>query len=586
MSRTNIILDFMDPENRILYGSYTNLRPDEHVRLLKEGLNLAAFICEDFCILPPCAIMQCRIARQALMESQYYFDEGIIKFPLRESSLDIFFEKKRKNYALDKTDGDYSEFFAEGGPAFLREHATEIIKRETKIGEAIAAMVEAMPFNHSLWHNLYNKYPISVLEQIQSAPRELIENDEAISVKAIKRLRKLEEYQDIDFQIGRILQNKYFYAYIYEYKANLISDIPPKTTDFLIEHFGPAYEYSYWRFLLKALGLLNLILKSGSRTIVQLRDIPGCYDFVNSAIALGDSVSSVKAAKQLLSAVTGNMRQKLSKTVFKALPPVPDNQELSLDSIEQLASLFWVFMESFREVSENKQPTKQSWSSETISRSAGEKKIEELKQQLIPCDLKKPFIFIGYTHKDMEETVYKDCILLGKMGVNYWVDNANMHGCNQNSEGWKTVVKEALSACGIYIPYVSPLFFDSRPCCEEVKNFFDLNKDAGILILLKNGFTADEIITKILTYDNILQGEDANNMMKLFKASAHPSTHQTPYIIDQLYRHCAHTHFEHYICDSLFYNTFLHHGIINRERFPNYQSWHNAGCVAMEEVSL
>jgi hypothetical protein len=186
----------------------------------------------------------------------------------------------------------------------------------------------------------------------------------------------------------------------------------------------------------------------------------------------------------------------------------------------------------------------------------------------------------------MEETVYKDCILLGKMGVNYWVDNANMHGCNQNSEGWKTVVKEALSACGIYIPYVSPLFFDSRPCCEEVKNFFDLNKDAGILILLKNGFTADEIITKILTYDNILQGEDANNMMKLFKASAHPSTHQTPYIIDQLYRHCAHTHFEHYICDSLFYNTFLHHGIINRERFPNYQSWHNAGCVAMEEVSL
>ena len=39
--RSNIILDFMDPENRILYGSYKNLSETEHVRLLKEGLNLA-----------------------------------------------------------------------------------------------------------------------------------------------------------------------------------------------------------------------------------------------------------------------------------------------------------------------------------------------------------------------------------------------------------------------------------------------------------------------------------------------------------------------------------------------------------------
>lgn len=586
MSRTNIILDFIDPENRILYGSYKNLHPDKHVRLLKEGLNLAAFICDDFCILPPSAIMQCRIARRALMESQSYFDEGIIKFPLRESSLDIFFEKKRKNYALDKTDGDYKEFFAEGGPAFLREHATEIIRRETKIGEAIAAMVEATPFDHPLWDNLYNKYPISVLEKIQSAPRELIENDEAISVKAIKRLRKLDGYKDIDFEIGRILQNKYFYAYIYEYKANLISDIPPKTTDFMIEHFGPAYEYSYWRFLLKSLGLLNLILKSNSRTIVQLRDIPSCNDFVNSAIALGNSVSSVNVAKQLISTVTRDMRQELDRTAFTALQPVPDERELSYDSIGEVDGLFFEFTESFQKVIEGKQSTKRSQSSETIICSTDKEKIEEMKRQLLPCKLEKPFIFMGYNRTDMEETVYKDCILLGKMGVNYWVDNANMHGCNQNSEGWKTVINEALAKCKIYIPYVSPLFFDSRPCCEEVKNFFALNKKAGILILLKNGFTTDEIITKILTYDNILQGDDANNMIKLFKASASPSSHQSPYSIDQIYRHCEHTHFEHYIRDSLFYNTFLHHGIIDCKRFPDYQSWYDTGRAMMNEVSL
>lgn len=584
MNRSNIILDFIDPENRILYGSYKNLEPTEHVRLLKEGLNLAAFICDDFCILPPCAIMQCRIARQALMESPYYFDEGIVKFPLRESSLDVFFEKKKQNYALDQTDEDYSEFFAEGGPTFLREHATGIIKRETKIGAAIAAMIEATPFDHPLWQNLSQNHPLSVLEKIQTAPRELVEHNEAISVKAIKRLRNLDGYKDIDFQIGRILQNKYFYAYIYEYGAKIISEVPIKTTDFLMEHFGPAYEYSYWRFLLKSLGLADLILKSGSKTVVQLRNTPGCFEFVNAAIALGSSVSTVTQAKKVLAGVMTDVRRTLGKRVLTSFRSVADDDELTMEELEQISEMF----DSFAESVENAEPNNKSPVEpvKRIVQPADPEEVERLKQQLTPCDFSKPFVFIGYNRADMELTVYKDCILLEKMGINYWVDNANMHGCNQESEGWKTVINEALSSCSIYIPYVSPSFFDSRPCCEEVKNFYRLNNDAGILILLKHGFSPDEIITKILTYDNILQGEDANNMIKLFKANASPSGHTTPYSIDQIYRHCTNGYFVHYIQDSLFYNTFRHYGIIDSARFPDYQSWREMGLNLIRGFSL
>ena len=574
MNRSNIILDFFDPENRILYGSYKNLAPDEHVRLLKEGLNLASFICDDFCILPPCAIMQCRIARRALMESPYYFDEGIVRFPLRESSLDVFIEKKKRNYALDKADNDYSEFFAEDGPAFLRNHAAGIIKRETKVGVAIAAMVESMPFTHPLWRNLRQNYPLSVLEKIQSAPRELIERGEAISVKAIKRLRNLDGYKDIDFQIGRILQNKYFYAYIFEYGAKIISEIPIKTTDFLIEHFGPAYEYSYWRFLLKSLGLADLILKSGSKTVVQLRNTPGCFEFVNAAISLGCSFSTITQAKKALAGVITDARRMLGKRMFTSLRPVADDDELTMEALEQISALFYSFAESCG----NTEPDNKNCVEyvQHIQPVASEE-CERLKQQLTPCDSSKPFVFISYNHADMELTVYKDCILLEKMGINYWVDNANMHGCNQDSAGWKTVINEALSTCNIYIPYVSPAFFDSRPCCEEVRTFYRLNKKAGILILLKNGFSMDEIITKILSYDNILQGEEANNMIKLFKAYASPLGQNIRYSIDQIYRYCSKGRFEHYIQDSLFYNTFRHYGIIDSNRFPDYQSWRKAG---------
>lgn len=579
MNRSNIILDFFDPENRILYGSYQNLKPEEHVGLLKEGLNLASFICDDFCILPPCAIMQCRIARRALMESPYFFDEGIVKLPLRESSLDAFIEKKRKNYATDKTDNEYREFFAGDGPEFLHNHAKDIIKRETKIGEAIAAMVEATPFDHPLWQYLHQNYPLSVLESIQSAPRELIEREEAISVKAIKRLRNLVGYNDIDFQIGRILQNKYFYAYIYEYEAKIISDVPIKTTDFLMEHFGPAYEYSYWRFLLKSLGLSDLIMKSGSKTVVQLRNTPGCFEFVNATITLGSSVSTVQQAKEVLAEVMTDIRRTLGKKALTSFRSVTDDDELTIEELEQISDLFYLFTEYGENVKSNNQnraePVKH------IISPADLEEIERLKQQLTPCDFSKPFVFIGYNRAEMELSVYKDCILLGKMGINYWVDNANMHGCNRDSDGWKTVINEALSTCSIYIPYVSPAFFDSRPCCEEVKSFFQLNNEAGILILLKNGFSCDEIITKILTYDNILQGEDANNMIKLFKANALPFEQDTQYSVDQIYRYCSNECFAHYIQDSLFYNTFSRYGIIDSERFPDYQSWRELGLKLM-----
>ena len=579
--RSNIILDFMDPENRMLYGSYKNLSEIEHVRLLKEGLNLAAFICDDFCILPPCAIMQCRIARRALMENPYYFEEGIIKFPLRENSLDLFFAKKKKNYALDETDDDYSDFFAEDGPLFLKNHATEIIKRETKIGQAIAAMIEATPFDNPLWSNLKENYPLSVLEDIQSAPRELIDHDEAISVKAIKRLRKLENYPDIDFQIGRILQNKYFYAYIYEYSAKIINEIPPKTTDFLIEHFGSAYEYSYWKFVLKSLGLLNLILKSGSKIIVDLRDLHGAYDFVNSAMMLAESTADLHEAKQLVSEVIKDMRRKSDKNLWKKFEPLSDEDDL-FGFEDEISELFSLFSESSKKILAGKGTKKSPPPMLAAKSSSNIAEIERMKLQLTHCDYSKPFLFVGYQRQDMEELVYKDCIMLGKMGINYWVDNANMYGCDQYSEGWKTVIYNALSKCNLYIPYISEGFFESVPCCEEVKNFFDRNSSAGILVLLQEGFTADMVIQKILTYDNILQGEDANNMIRLFKAKASFSK-QSSYTIDQIYRFCNSGGFQHYIVDPIFYNSFVQYGLVDTERFPNYQSWLDYGMQLLKE---
>lgn len=580
MERKNIILDFMDPENRILYGSYKNLSPEEHTKLLAESLNLAVFICKDYCILPPCAVMQCKYARKALLESPDFFSNGLIKFPVRESSLASFFAKKRSNYLLYENDSDYMGFFEEDGPSFLLKNATQIIKRETKVGEAVAEMVAAMDIEDPLFSGLRRLCTIEEIKRIRSAPKEVLEKGEAISVKAINNHLGFENDEDRDFQIGRILQNKYFHIYIYEYDSYIIKDIPPKTTDFNIESFGVGYDYNYWRYILKSLGIFDLITNSVSKVIVDIRDISFFDDFIDSCFLIGNLAENISIAKHNFSMILTELKK--NGTYVRRIDCDGEVDELSFETEEYLSELFFSFWDNvnkkqFKPIDINHFEKSNFAKTKTLSSN-----VEKLKLQLTPCDHSKPYVFIGYCRSEMEETVYKDCIALGKMGINYWIDNANMYGMNQNSEGWKSIINQALTNCSVYIPYISPMFFNSEPCCEEVKNFFDLNQKASIIILLKNGFVKDKIIRQILTYDNILQGQTAKNMIKLFKAEGSTAISSEKYSINQLYRFCSDTLFEHYLSDSIFYNTFLKSGILTIEEYSTYNQWREKGNMLIE----
>jgi hypothetical protein len=264
---------------------------------------------------------------------------------------------------------------------------------------------------------------------------------------------------------------------------------------------------------------------------------------------------------------------------------VSDEEELSLCE-DRVSQLFLSFSEACRDLLESRQSTRTPPSAERVTCPVDHAVIDRMKRALTACDFSKPYLFVGYQRRDMEALVYKDCIMLGKMGINYWVDNANMYGCDQNSQGWKTVINNALSSCSLYIPYVSEGFFDSVPCCEEVKNFFTFNPNAGILVLLQEGFTTDMVIQKILTYDNILQGEDAKNMIRLFQAKASLTNRESSYTIDQIYRICNASGFAHYVIDPLFYNSFRRYGLVDEVRFPDYQSWYTCGMQILKEEFL
>lgn len=562
----NIILDFMDPENRMLYGTYKNYTEDDHIRLLCQSLNLAVFLCGEYCILPPCAVMQCICVRKTLEIKSDFLDEGLIKFPVRERTLNEFFEKKKRNYMMDKEDDDYKNFFSTGGSQFLLLHKTEIIKRNTKVGESIAIMVESLPIDDPLWADLLLSNP-RLIDKLRTAPSKVLEANEAISVKTIKRLLNLTCDEDVDFQIGRILQNKYFTIYIDEYDANIIHGIPPKTTDFLMKHYNNAYEFSYVKYLLKLLGIFDYVSNCSAQRIIRLRQFSSYYDFIDSLVSIGQGSIDVSEAKKIASLVV----EKIDIANIEDI-------ESEVDKLKAISIIMEKFSKAYQDlygngVSNNEFQYKDKY-----------EYVERLKTMLTSCDMSKPYVFIGYNRADSEEEVYKDCIMLGKMGVNYWIDNANMNGCKVDSEGWKSVVVSAITNknCKAYIPYISPSFFSSIPCCNEVKSFFNLNKNVDILLILKNGFNSDSIIRKILEYDNILQLDDVNNMIKLFKITNNNGMKS----IDQPYREYVLPYFTHYVNDRIFYKTFIDNKIIDSLEYDSYEKWYSKAQVVSLETPI
>lgn len=581
MDRKNIVLDFMDPENKILYGCYDNLTENEHIRLMKEGLNLAVFLCKEYCIIPPCAFLQCKYTRKALEQSHFFLEEGLIRFPVREQSLSKFIEKKRRNYEKDKNDENYAEFFASSGPDFLKKYASAIIKRGTRVGNAVAEMVAATSFDEPLWKNLKEWYAPDQLLEIQAAPKKLIEAGEAISVKAIKRILEFECNEDAEFEIGQILQNKYFYIYIYEYDARLIHGLPIKTTDFMIEHFGAIYEYEFWRYILRSLGLLNCITKSGSKAVCMIRNIPNCYDFVSSVMSFGQYCKTVEQAKRKFPKVLKILKETDSYDSKKIIQEYSDDQQVGSDIQKYLTDIFDKVSNAI-EIFFERNPIKKKGialidkeivSSTTIGKGKEKYWIES-------CDCDKPYLFVSFSRESMEREVYQDCILLGKMGVNYWIDEANIIGATKQADGWHGPIEKALKECSVFIPYISPEYFESKACLEEVKSFLKENDKAGIVLLLKKGFTIDQAIQKIESYDNLIEieREKVESMIELFKVRGNKD-------VLQLYRSCKEC-FKHYIEEAIFFNTFKQYRVITKKEFSNYQEWNSLGEQLLEEIKF
>ncbi len=94
----NVLLDFLNRDSRKIYGLYSNMASDDHVWLLNEAINVAVFLCAEYCIMPPGFLAEDPLLQQALTRCQIFLIDRVIRMPIKEETLEDFLEKRQREY--------------------------------------------------------------------------------------------------------------------------------------------------------------------------------------------------------------------------------------------------------------------------------------------------------------------------------------------------------------------------------------------------------------------------------------------------------------------------------------------------------
>lgn len=87
------------------------------------------------------------------------------------------------------------------------------------------------------------------------------------------------------------------------------------------------------------------------------------------------------------------------------------------------------------------------------------------KEEILPCDLNRPFAFISYSSQD-KHRVWEDVYYLQEKGYNLWIDT----NLKATDDTWQKAALEAISNinCEIVIFYLSKSSVISEPCLKEL----------------------------------------------------------------------------------------------------------------------
>ena len=275
----DIFLDFLGPDMWKTIPTFIGGKKEEKIRILSQSLNIAVLLTAEACILPPAFVAQSQLTREVMQEKVEFLSNRLILFPLKESSLDEYFEKKQREYWVVKD--SHSEFYKKGGQRFLGKHTGVIIPRKASMGRTIAESWKNASDDSKLWLPIVQCAP-ALSDKIREIPTILKDEGISVTLEAVKKQAEINNRQ-MDFAINQAIQHEYLEAYLEEYNLAIIEDIPPKPKNFnfLIETGSLFYKYFVFKSVLEVLGISDYLHRASAETIVKIRHMPDYVAFIN-----------------------------------------------------------------------------------------------------------------------------------------------------------------------------------------------------------------------------------------------------------------------------------------------------------------
>ena len=272
----NIFLDFIAPD---FWKTYVTIPDDLNNKVVlrecikkdvEKSLNIAILLTKDYCLLPPAFVLQSDIVFTVCEEKEYFFEQGLILMPLKENSIDLYIEKKLREY--EYVYNSHKGFYIENRWDFLYKNRLAIIKRNSSMGMTIAEKWSKGNEESEIWRPIEEGLP-RYADELREAPTELQNRDVSVTLEAIIKYLEIPETDDAKYLINQAIQYEYGFGYLNEFDACIISNIPPKPygINYLLPVASIYYNYFFVKKILQKLRILDYLENADPETIFYLR---------------------------------------------------------------------------------------------------------------------------------------------------------------------------------------------------------------------------------------------------------------------------------------------------------------------------